>query len=1332
MSETPSAADHARDGVRSWARAAGSGLRRASPYAILAFLAASAVAPVAGAALGAPAGFEAVLGQLGGMGGNYTADALARAAERMRDDGAGGGWRDAIAEELLARLDGGDAGLRDELSALLHAIGAVEVALREADEQTQELIVLAFDELRILAVDTRQALDLIRHDLAVQAAEQRQDTGRLLAALAATTALIRSLRAEPAPPPSAVRTSAISPYPGLASFDVGDSPFFHGRDRLVATLLARLDDQLLGGPPLVVVGASGAGKSSLLKAGLLPAVAAGGLGEGSGAWPWLILTPGATPLADLRTAPAATGDGRRIILVDQLEELFTQCPDPQERAGFIRELAASRALLILAVRADFYPQCTELPPLAAMLGPGQVVVAPLAGDELRAVVTEPARDVGLTVEPGLVEVLRRDYEPGALPMLAHALRATWERREGDTLTVAAYESTGGIRRAVAETAERVYATLDEPGRATLRDALLGLVTVVDGLAVRRRVARTDADMAVLAPLIAERLVTAGEDTVEISHEALLDGWPRLAGWLADAREELQLRQRLAQAAGDWESGGEDPDALYRGARLAAARELPAGLTGTQRRFLAASAEAAEAERLRERRTTRRLRRLVAGLGAALVLAIAVGVVALDQRGEARERGREAQDRGRESLSRQYAAQSLADHDRDPESSVEQALAAWNVAPTLEARGALMNAQQTVRVGHLGDRVGANWVAVSADGRRAAIGTADGEIQVWDLATLQPALPSFRHPSRALIGMAFSPDGAYLASGGFAENGVAVWDMRDGSMVRRINAYGRVAWLPDSSAVLAGVYADGPSRIGFWDPADGALRRSLPVPVRPGNGLAVSPDGVYLATGGLDDGALLRLTDGKLVTMLPRAWSVGFSADNAVFTNLSDQTRLGVIQVRHPGDGWRVVDLTDPGGKLPQAAPARGFAVAPDGTLFTASRTWGETLRLTANGDRPALTGMTNVPNELAVSADGRILVGAGFEDRPTVWRIGGAALPHPQITGHLAVDRTGERLATGSNDPRIRVWDPRTGVLRATIPVDSDEGPLSLAYGPDGTLAAAFNQGSRVLLFDDRNRLRRTLSFDPDLFPGDLAYSPDGSLLAVLTNPRDGTKADVDVIVYDTRSFTKRAELRLPGYLAMSLAFTPDGRHLLVTANTELPELEKYENRVGITQLGSIWRFRSPSFDPVDSRGLPDAPAGELAVSPDSSTVALAGGTAVRLLRVEGLTPVREIARQSAQIARVTWSPDGRTIATGTDVAAGRLQLTDPASDTIVALVRGNGSARGQIRFSPDSRLLLSGLGDWTVGIWRLAPDEAVGQLCAVAVPNARSEGREPPELCGR
>ena len=269
----------------------------------------------------------------------------------------------------------------------------------------------------------------------------------------------------------------VCPFKGLASFDVDDSGFFFGRERLVAEMVARL----VGAPLLGIVGPSGSGKSSALRAGLLPGLAEGVL-PGSESWRLVLLRPGEHPASALDAAVAAAGpDARLVVAVDQFEEIFTACGDEDERVAFVDALLACardprrRALVLIAVRADFYGRCATYPELWRLLGANQVTVGPMRRDELRRAIELPARRAGLEVEPELTDALISDVEgePGALPLMSTALLELWQRRDGRHLRLAAYEQAGGVDGAVARLAERTYERLDPASGRSLAGSCCG-------------------------------------------------------------------------------------------------------------------------------------------------------------------------------------------------------------------------------------------------------------------------------------------------------------------------------------------------------------------------------------------------------------------------------------------------------------------------------------------------------------------------------------------------------------------------------------------------------------------------------------------------------------------------------------------------------------------------------------------------------------------------------------------------------------------------------------------------------------------------------------------
>jgi hypothetical protein len=412
---------------------------------------------------------------------------------------------------------------------------------------------------------------------------------------------------------------------------------------LVADLLARLVESPLAG----ILGSSGVGKSSLLRAGVLPALSAGTL-PGSERWRQVLLRPGTHPNAELGRALGgdALGDvvgqlapGERLVIaVDQLEELFTLCEQEDERAAFADQLAAAagdrdgRALVVVSLRADFYGRLASYPRLAALLSASHVLVGPMDRGELARAIEEPAARAGLEVERPLAEALVSDMagEPGGLPLLSTTLLQLWRARDGRVLRYGSYRASGGVRSAVARLAEDAYTPLGEGDRRIARGLLLRLASGEDGALARRRVPigeleRITGAGPVLAELTDARLLTVSDGEVELSHEALLREWPRYRTWLEEDRIGRRVHAHLTAAATEWDERGRDAAEVYRGARLAAALEWRAGreqeLNPTERAFLDASRAAAG-------RAQRRLRMVLAAVAALLAVAVAGGVVAL--------------------------------------------------------------------------------------------------------------------------------------------------------------------------------------------------------------------------------------------------------------------------------------------------------------------------------------------------------------------------------------------------------------------------------------------------------------------------------------------------------------------------------------------------------------------------------------------------------------------------------------------------------------------------------------------------------------------------------
>ncbi len=599
-----------------------------------------------------------------------------------------------------------------------------------------------------------------------RAAAGRSEARALVDELAGSVVELQSTRERAGlASPAAEDDRVVCPYKGLATFESDDAEYFFGRERLVAELVARL----VGAPLLAVVGPSGSGKSSVVRAGLLPALA-GGVLPGSHTWTQALIRPGERPLGELRRATRSLARERRgVLAVDQFEELFTACDDEAERAEFAAALArAARGGIpvVLAIRADFYGRCAAYPELSKLLGANHVLVGAMSRDELARAIERPAERVGLTVEPELVEALLSDVEgrPGALPLLSTSLLELWRAREGRRLQLAAYTRSGGVQGAVARLAEDAYLQLD-PGRQDVARGLLLRLTDEDvgGAVVRRRIALADLapDASEVAYVLADRrLLTVGDGAVEVAHEALLREWPRLRAWLDEDVEGRRLHRRLGDAARAWEADGYDPGGLYRGGRLAAAADWAADrdgeLTATERDFLFESRHAAG-------RAQRRLRMVLAGVAALLVLAVAAGVVALDQRGAARDEATVAAAQG-------LGAEALADDDLDHALLLARQGIALDDSPRTRSNLLAMLLRSPAAVGVIGGGDRPTALDLSPDGHTLAIVDGDGTLRLVDTVTRRDAAPPQTIAGRGVGGgryhdVRFSDDGSRLAIGG---------------------------------------------------------------------------------------------------------------------------------------------------------------------------------------------------------------------------------------------------------------------------------------------------------------------------------------------------------------------------------------------------------------------------------------------------------------------------------------------------------------------------------------------------------------------------------------
>jgi DNA-binding SARP family transcriptional activator/WD40 repeat protein len=1150
------------------------------------------------------------------------------------------------------------------------------------------------------------------------------------------------------------------PYQGLVPYDVDDSEGFFGRADDVARCLQRLAAE----GAVVVVGPSGSGKSSLVRAGLVASLRRAGRRV-------QVVTPGAHPM------DALTGRQPEVLVVDQCEEAVTLCTDPDERTAFFAALA-EREQLVVALRADRMGEVAGYPEFARVVERGLHLLNPMTADDLRACVEGPAQQAGLLLEPGLVDLLLREVEgePGALPLLSHALRETWAHREGRTLTVEGYLATGGIRGAVARTADEVWESLGPDSQRVTRDLMLRLVATGEaGEPVRHRVPRrlltTDPEHEqVMERLVAARLVTSDEDSLQIAHEALARAWPRLQDWLADDAQGQLVRHHLAASADAWDRLARPDSELYRGIRLAQAvdwrDQSGPDLTAVEQEFLDASQQQVDAElRAAEERAEseasarQRTRRLAGGLAAVLVLAlVAAGLATYFQR-EANTRADEA-----------AAATVQADANRLAQLSgtvggldtqLLLAVEALNTADTPATRdallGRLLEHRRAEQVMPLEGNV--NSTALADDGSRLFVAVRD-HVATWEVGSTEP-------PSE-LLDVTFNT-WVFGASGNglFALPDITTAEPRvrvlnsAGREVRDVYGFDRLGgWVYDAELTPDGRLLptfgqrwlpDGSSRavVRTVEVATGrVVGRQTLFGVGPDEGLdgRFSSDGSTLVAwqeAPLRSAFLVRFRGGSITPLRPKG-----PVMESYYWPLTE----GAAQARVDGS----IALFDSRGKQIQVvqvhrSQVHAVAMAPDASwaasadndglvqlwdVDPASGRWTPREALTGH-DGPVL-GLEITPSGdrlISVADDGSLITwdtseaagfgtpyGSGFPGRwastppvtvvPDELVVTTTRPQEPPASGGIGFDRGFRDIV------RATFVDPRTGAVVDEVPIgpaNGDQYGASVSVRPGGAQVVVGNNASMVVL-DARTREElarielppKGPEFDTE-FVWDSIWTPDGSRLLIGVEGNEEQADDGGLVVVDpaTWAVERRVSLgRAPGAMALS----PDGG-VLVAGVVALGGAEQAPPELLVVDAATYEVEEVVSL-PVSAYPI------DFEFSPDGRLFATVGDDgSLTVLDTRTWTPLHEPVEVHDGYGRqVDWLPDGETVVTaGSD---GTVSLYDATRDLVrVHDIPGSADGRpGQAHLFPpvEDEIVVStedGPG------WRYPMDvEAwVDHACAVA-----------------
>jgi WD40 repeat protein len=1089
----------------------------------------------------------------------------------------------------------------------------------------------------------------------------------------------------------------LSPYRGLASFTAEDAAWFHGRQGAVEELLERVRRHRL----VLLLGPSGAGKSSLVQAGVLPALADGGV-PGSDRWLPVLVRPGRDLTAELaraglpreesggigqavrRRLEAEPGFERLVLVIDQFEELLTRTPTAPEQVGPTRGLDVVEELLdalqtrtplsvVLIMRNDFYSPLAEAAPrLLEAAKPGSVdIPAHLSTAELHAIITRPARDAGARFEDGLPQRIIDDLRQAStgrrvaatlLPPLQLALSQLWERRDHGRLTHQTYANLGKVSGSLAAWCDNAVGQLPQAQHMIAQRVLTALVHPADDAQaipatrrqvplsqLRARAADTPAANAVfdevLDSLSTNRIITttspggsrAGDLAGEPVVELVHDALIR--DWVS--LREWSDRDRHFQV---WLR-----DVSRQADRYAVTKQLEDLLSGTyltealrwaDQRSLPGPISTFVAASKKYQQSTKR--RTVGFRFLASLVAVTLVVTGLTVWQDVVQTRLADQ-------SRELAIQSTALLDRSPEIAALLAVHAYRLSPTDQARGSVLSASALGFEHHLtGHESEVLSALFSPDGQQLASASTNGTVRVWDPRTGKEFRVLEGH-SGAVRSVVFSPDGQHLASA--SDDGtVRVWDPRTGEEPQILEGHNgpvqAVVFSPDGQQ-LASASDDGTVRV--WDPRTGEEPQILEGHSDWVRSVVFSPDGQQLASAS-DDGTV-------------RVWDPRTGEELRVLEGHSDWVRSVVFSP----DGQQLASASD------------------DGTV----RVWDP-----QTGEEPQILEGHNGPVQAVVfSPDGQQLASASTDGTVRVWDPQTGEEPqilegHDDWVRSVVFSPDGQQLASASDDGTVRVWDPRTGEELRVLE-GHDDWVRSVVFSPDGQQLASASTDETVQVWDAVIGAELTLTSHSD-WVNAVAFSPDGQQLA-------SASTDKTVQMWDPRTGEELQVFEGHNGPVQAVVFSPDGQQL--ASGSEDGTVRVWDPGTG-KQLQVLEGHNGPVQAVVFS---PDGQ--QLASGSEDGTVRVWDpGTGKQLHRL-----TRRDGEVSSGVFSVAFSPDGQQLASGSE--DGTVRVWDPRTGEQLHRLIGHSNWVDSVVFDPDGERLASGSYDETVLVWDAGSGEEVRTL---------------------